>query len=392
MSTLRISGLRVSIAGKQILNGIDLEVSSGEVHAIMGPNGSGKSTLSHALMGHPDYEVNGGSVTLDGEEMLGLPTHVRAAKGLFLASRIWREELHGPAEAAALIERAIAAAPQAPEAPAALETLADLYVEVGPDARERAIDVHQRLLAQDPNRLASYQELARLYGEIGARDKQWCLAATLSFFRKAEPEMEALYRRHRPQRLKLARQPFDDRVWGLALHPDEDRMLGALFALAGAHVAAPAAQAPSSVGLRGRRRVDPIGDARPPVPTVVQLARTLGVTVPDLFVVLPKEVPEAAAAIGVLCRADECQRFVALLGKLPFDTMESGFLPLLLRTGSDVPDSVKLTLIEQLRRMATQKSNALLSTALATYPANGSPKIKSAIDAALHGHTVTSTE
>jgi Fe-S cluster assembly ATP-binding protein len=72
MSTLRIQGLRVSIAGKQILKGIDLEVSSGEVHAIMGPNGSGKSTLSHALMGHPDYEINGGSVTLDGEELLGL--------------------------------------------------------------------------------------------------------------------------------------------------------------------------------------------------------------------------------------------------------------------------------------------------------------------------------
>jgi Fe-S cluster assembly ATP-binding protein len=85
MSTLRISDLRVSIAGKQILKGINLEVSSGEVHAIMGPNGSGKSTLSHALMGHPDYEINGGSVTLDGEELLGLPTHVRAAKGLFLA-------------------------------------------------------------------------------------------------------------------------------------------------------------------------------------------------------------------------------------------------------------------------------------------------------------------
>jgi Fe-S cluster assembly ATP-binding protein len=85
MSTLRIRDLRVSVAGKQILNGIDLEVSSGEVHAIMGPNGSGKSTLSNALMGHPDYKVTGGSITLDGEELLGLPTHVRAAKGLFLA-------------------------------------------------------------------------------------------------------------------------------------------------------------------------------------------------------------------------------------------------------------------------------------------------------------------
>jgi Fe-S cluster assembly ATP-binding protein len=94
MSTLRIRDLRVNVAGKQILNGIDLEVSSGEVHAIMGPNGSGKSTLSHALMGHPDYEVISGSVTLDGEELLGLPTHVRAAKGLFLAPQ-YPEELPG---------------------------------------------------------------------------------------------------------------------------------------------------------------------------------------------------------------------------------------------------------------------------------------------------------
>ena len=85
MSVLKIRDLRVKVGGKQILNGIDLEVSSGEVHAIMGPNGSGKSTLSHALMGNPEYEVVGGSVTLDGEELLGLPTHVRAAKGLFLA-------------------------------------------------------------------------------------------------------------------------------------------------------------------------------------------------------------------------------------------------------------------------------------------------------------------
>jgi hypothetical protein len=114
--------------------------------------------------------------------------------------------------------------------------------------------------------------------------------------------------------------------------------------------------------------------------------------VPDLFVVLPKEVPEAAAAIGLLCRGDECKRFVGLLGKLPFDVMESGFLPLLLRTDADAPDGPKLQLIEQLRRMATQKSSALLATALASYPANGSQKIRTAIDAAIHGHPVTSTE
>ena len=85
MSVLRIEGLRAKVAGKDILRGIDLEVRSGEVHAVMGPNGSGKSTLSHVLMGHPEYEVVGGSVTLDGRELLGLPTWQRAQAGLFLA-------------------------------------------------------------------------------------------------------------------------------------------------------------------------------------------------------------------------------------------------------------------------------------------------------------------
>jgi Fe-S cluster assembly ATP-binding protein len=85
VSTLRIDDLRVSVDGHPILRGVDLEINSGEVHALMGPNGSGKSTLSHALMGRADYEVTGGSVTIDGEELLGLPTWERATKGLFLA-------------------------------------------------------------------------------------------------------------------------------------------------------------------------------------------------------------------------------------------------------------------------------------------------------------------
>jgi len=82
---LRIAGLRVRVAGNEILHGVDLEVRSGEVHALMGPNGSGKSTLSHALMGRAGYEVTGGSITVDGEELVGLAPWQRAQRGLFLA-------------------------------------------------------------------------------------------------------------------------------------------------------------------------------------------------------------------------------------------------------------------------------------------------------------------
>lgn len=84
MSTLKIQGLRASVGDKEILKGIDLEVNSGEVHAIMGPNGAGKSTLSAVIMGKPGYTVTGGSVTLDGVEMLSLSTWERAVAGLHL--------------------------------------------------------------------------------------------------------------------------------------------------------------------------------------------------------------------------------------------------------------------------------------------------------------------
>ena len=85
MSELVISGLHAGIGGKEILRGVDLTVRSGEVHAVMGPNGSGKSTLSHVIMGRAGYEVTAGTVTLDGVDMLSLPTWRRAQAGLFLA-------------------------------------------------------------------------------------------------------------------------------------------------------------------------------------------------------------------------------------------------------------------------------------------------------------------
>jgi Fe-S cluster assembly ATP-binding protein len=84
-STLKIEGLRVEIAGKEVVKGFNLTMHSGEVHAIMGPNGSGKSTLAHALTGHPGYRVLDGSATIDGVELLGLSPTERARVGLMLA-------------------------------------------------------------------------------------------------------------------------------------------------------------------------------------------------------------------------------------------------------------------------------------------------------------------
>ncbi|GAC1659641.1 MAG: hypothetical protein NVS9B12_13270 [Vulcanimicrobiaceae bacterium] len=82
---LRITDLRATVAGNEILKGIDLKVEAGKVHALMGPNGSGKSTLAFSLTGHPNYEVTSGTVTLDGEDLLALPADKRAKAGLFLS-------------------------------------------------------------------------------------------------------------------------------------------------------------------------------------------------------------------------------------------------------------------------------------------------------------------
>jgi len=82
---LSIKDLQVSVEGRQILRGLDLEVGSGEVHAIMGPNGSGKSTLAQVLAGRDSFTVEGGSVVWDGRDLLELETEERAREGLFLA-------------------------------------------------------------------------------------------------------------------------------------------------------------------------------------------------------------------------------------------------------------------------------------------------------------------
>lgn len=85
MSLLKVENLQAKIEDNQILKGLNLEVNPGEVHAIMGPNGSGKSTLASVIAGREDYEINGGRILFEGEDITDLEVHERAQKGIFLA-------------------------------------------------------------------------------------------------------------------------------------------------------------------------------------------------------------------------------------------------------------------------------------------------------------------
>ena len=85
MADLEIRNLHVSAEDKEILKGLDLEVSKGEVHALMGPNGSGKSTLANAIMGHPALEVTDGEIVFEGEDITEADPEERSRAGLFMA-------------------------------------------------------------------------------------------------------------------------------------------------------------------------------------------------------------------------------------------------------------------------------------------------------------------
>jgi len=107
MSELCITDLTANVGDKPILKGVTLTVRSGEVHAVMGPNGSGKSTLSNVLMGRPGYTVTGGTVTLDGVDLLSMSTWERAQAGLFLAQQ-YPTEVPGVAVRDVLAEALVA--------------------------------------------------------------------------------------------------------------------------------------------------------------------------------------------------------------------------------------------------------------------------------------------
>lgn len=94
MAQLEIKNLHVSVDGKEILRGVDVVVSVGELHAVMGPNGSGKSTLASAIMGHPRYDITEGDILWKGQSLLEMETDERAKSGLFLAFQ-YPQEIYG---------------------------------------------------------------------------------------------------------------------------------------------------------------------------------------------------------------------------------------------------------------------------------------------------------
>lgn len=202
------------------------------------------------------------------------------------------DHLRDPALATTALE---VAATLDPERTHYRETLAELYLAGGADTRDKAIATHQHLLARDPNRIASYQALLRLYGEAGAFDKRWCVAATLSFLRQADAPTEALFDRLRPRQVRFATQPFNDEMWQRILHPDEDRLIDALFAMCAPQIATPAAQPLGAFGLKRGQQVDPDTDPRPLVRALMQLASTLNVAMPDLF--LPDDADAASTIL-----------------------------------------------------------------------------------------------
>ncbi len=128
MSSLIIKNLSATVGGKEILRGLNLEVKKGQIAAIMGPNGSGKSTLSKVLGGHPDYEVTGGEVLMDGVNILGMEPDARARAGLFLAFQ-YPMEIPGVSNANFLRAASQARLPEGEEIEAT-EYYAQLYAEM----------------------------------------------------------------------------------------------------------------------------------------------------------------------------------------------------------------------------------------------------------------------
>jgi tetratricopeptide (TPR) repeat protein len=200
----------------------------------------------------------------------------RLWQGLGEVSRLHLDDLEGA--------RAAYAAADAldPRNPGRQALLVELYAQAGPEHAAAALALHQRLIAADPDRLASYRALAQLYQQVGADDRRWCVAATLAFLRKADDELRAVFESRQAARPALLER-VPEELWRRLAHPEEDALVGRVMSLCGPYLALAAAEAHAVLGLRRSERVDPAGDERPSSRALARACHALGLAVPDLF-------------------------------------------------------------------------------------------------------------
>ncbi|HEY0705890.1 MAG TPA: SIR2 family protein [Polyangia bacterium] len=134
--------------------------------------------------------------------------------------------------------------------------MAGLYQQVGPGEYSRAAALHHATIAADPERFGSYRALAELYRSTGEQDRLWCVAATLSFLRKADDELRTVFESGRAARARPPEKPLSPEVWSRVAHPDEDRDFSQLFVTLGPVLASVAATPLETLGLRPEDRVD----------------------------------------------------------------------------------------------------------------------------------------
>jgi len=141
LATLEIHDLHVAVEDKPILTGVDLTVKQGETHAIMGPNGSGKSTLAYSIAGHPRYTITGGSVTLDGEDVLAMTVDERARAGLFLAMQ-YPVEVPGVSVSNFLRTAVTAVSGEAPKLRTWVKEMGEAFdrLSIDPSFKERSVN------------------------------------------------------------------------------------------------------------------------------------------------------------------------------------------------------------------------------------------------------------
>lgn len=164
------------------------------------------------------------------------------------------------------------------------EQLARIYIESGPASADKAIAVHQHIVARQPDCVSSYQALAALYQQTGQFDKLWCAAGALAFMGQADYTLQSFWERHRSAEVPVALSKLNDDLWRKIVHPDEDPYIDALFALLAPALAMTCAQPHQAIGVRRGDRVDLSGNDWFPAVALRYVSTRMEIPLPDVFV------------------------------------------------------------------------------------------------------------